>query len=340
MTSKAELKQAFRTFDIDGSGTLTAEEFLNVLTRGESEFTEEDAMDLINEFDTNGDGELDMDEFIAAMTAVSSFDDDGPDEDGDESGGDDDEDNGDDDDDKEEPEAAAPPPAKPSGGDSGGGGGGTYAEWCDPRGPVNVRLHVHPNHSDLMAYTVMPGGEGPPPGLRKKGFNKIKFFVDADGEACLEGYCIPPRAGHAEQDDAINLVFPDTDPARFKAAQAVRDVCKKVGGGVDCDMGLYLNTDGFGGMPSTWKMKNFSNPRLKEAGPAGFCRNCKPQGDSWACWQCGKPKSSHQVKMCAKCRGGDGAGKCGKCGGPGASGTLKTCSSHANKTCVFCNGSL
>ena len=111
-----------------------------------------------------------------------------------------------------------------------------------------MKLHKHPNVPDLLAYTVLPGGEGPPPGMRKQGFNKLRFQVDSDGKAFLEMYCNPSRSGHVEQDDASNLVFPSTDPERFQAAQAIRDFTKSVSG-IDCDVGLYLTTSGFDKLP-------------------------------------------------------------------------------------------
>ena len=111
-----------------------------------------------------------------------------------------------------------------------------------------MKLHKHPNVPDLLAYTVLPGGEGPPPGMRKQGFNKLRFQVDSDGKAFLEMYCHPSRSGHVEQDDASNLVFPSTDPERFQTAQAIRDFTKSVPG-IDCDVGLYLTTSGFDKLP-------------------------------------------------------------------------------------------
>jgi hypothetical protein len=40
-------------------------------------------------------------------------------------------------------------------------------EWVDPRGPATVRIHKA-DDGCMMSYTVLPGGEGPEPGTRKK----------------------------------------------------------------------------------------------------------------------------------------------------------------------------
>ena len=63
------LRKAFGAFDVDGSGTLSAKEFQQLLTRtGGMALTEEDAEEIIFEF-AEGD-ELSIDEFIAAMASL------------------------------------------------------------------------------------------------------------------------------------------------------------------------------------------------------------------------------------------------------------------------------
>jgi len=66
------LRKAFDTFDIDQSGTLDAEELLQILTRQTQHgaaLSADDAKALIAMFDTNGDGVLDFDEFLGVMSA-------------------------------------------------------------------------------------------------------------------------------------------------------------------------------------------------------------------------------------------------------------------------------
>ena len=64
-TKLERIKRAFDLFDTDGNGSLSNEELRAVLTRpgGGSPLTEEDVAALIAEFDVNGDGELQIDEF-------------------------------------------------------------------------------------------------------------------------------------------------------------------------------------------------------------------------------------------------------------------------------------
>ena len=70
----ASLKKSFEVFDTDGSGSLGADEVLEILTKmtaGGTPLSEADAMEFIKEFDRDGDGLLDLNEFICAMGVVS-----------------------------------------------------------------------------------------------------------------------------------------------------------------------------------------------------------------------------------------------------------------------------
>ena len=77
----ASLKESFEVFDGDGNGTLDAEEVVEILTRMTGDGTElsiEDAREFIAEFDRDGDGELNVNEFICAMGVMSdAYDGDG-----------------------------------------------------------------------------------------------------------------------------------------------------------------------------------------------------------------------------------------------------------------------
>ena len=69
-----KLKDSFAVFDEDGSGTLSHEEVLIILTRmtgGGVPLTEADAKEFIKEFDRDGDGLLDVNEFVVAMGVMS-----------------------------------------------------------------------------------------------------------------------------------------------------------------------------------------------------------------------------------------------------------------------------
>eukprot|EP00742_Colponemidia_sp_Colp-10_P000181 GILJ01000202.1.p1 GENE.GILJ01000202.1~~GILJ01000202.1.p1 ORF type:complete len:469 (+),score=93.72 GILJ01000202.1:43-1449(+) len=62
-----KLWSAFRVFDKDGSGRITAQELREVLSRGNDVVDQRVAEEIIREVDTNGDGEIDFDEFITMM---------------------------------------------------------------------------------------------------------------------------------------------------------------------------------------------------------------------------------------------------------------------------------
>ena len=70
--STENLEIAFKMFDIDGSGTITPDEIRAILENGQ--LAEENAWkELLQEADTNGDGCIDLKEFIALMTLKNPF---------------------------------------------------------------------------------------------------------------------------------------------------------------------------------------------------------------------------------------------------------------------------
>lgn len=68
-----KLKTAFSFFDADGSGKLSADEVLKILTMSSSgaPLSLEDAQEFIDDFDANADGLMDIDEFCKAMVALT-----------------------------------------------------------------------------------------------------------------------------------------------------------------------------------------------------------------------------------------------------------------------------
>ena len=58
--SKDELETAFRTFDRDGSGFITADELRHVMTNLGEKLTDEEVNEMIREADLNGDGHIDI----------------------------------------------------------------------------------------------------------------------------------------------------------------------------------------------------------------------------------------------------------------------------------------
>ena len=57
--AESELKEAFKVFDKDGSGKISAKEIKTVMTNLGERLTDEEADDMIGEADINGDGEID-----------------------------------------------------------------------------------------------------------------------------------------------------------------------------------------------------------------------------------------------------------------------------------------
>ena len=65
------IKAAFKVFDSDNSGKLSADELRAILSRGPNPVLAAEEIDeVINQFDTNGDGQLSVDEFAAACSQL------------------------------------------------------------------------------------------------------------------------------------------------------------------------------------------------------------------------------------------------------------------------------
>lgn len=63
---EAELRQAFRVFDIDGDGLIDADELRQTMANLGETLSEHDVQTMIREADRNGDGKVDFD----GMSAV------------------------------------------------------------------------------------------------------------------------------------------------------------------------------------------------------------------------------------------------------------------------------
>ncbi|XP_058824049.1 calmodulin-like [Topomyia yanbarensis] len=66
--SEDELKEAFRIFDRNGNGLISAEELRAALKSFGEQLTEEEVDELLREADTNCDGQIDYEEFVKMIT--------------------------------------------------------------------------------------------------------------------------------------------------------------------------------------------------------------------------------------------------------------------------------
>ena len=62
-----ELKEAFKVFDKDGSGSISAAELKHVMNNLGEKLTDEEVDEMISEADVDGDGEINFEEFIKMM---------------------------------------------------------------------------------------------------------------------------------------------------------------------------------------------------------------------------------------------------------------------------------
>ena len=69
--SEEELIEAFRIFDRDGNGKISAHELRYVMLSSGEELTEQDIQTIIKEADTDGDGYIDYKEFVRIMMGHS-----------------------------------------------------------------------------------------------------------------------------------------------------------------------------------------------------------------------------------------------------------------------------
>lgn len=67
--SEAEIAEAFKVFDRNGDGKISAAELRHVLTSIGEKLSDADVDQMIKEADTNNDGEIDIQEFTQLLAA-------------------------------------------------------------------------------------------------------------------------------------------------------------------------------------------------------------------------------------------------------------------------------
>ncbi|OWF37074.1 Calmodulin [Mizuhopecten yessoensis] len=66
--SNEEIREAFRVFDKDGNGCISAVELRHVMTSLGEKLTDTEVDDMIREADIDGDGQVNYEEFVTMMT--------------------------------------------------------------------------------------------------------------------------------------------------------------------------------------------------------------------------------------------------------------------------------
>jgi calmodulin len=65
--SAEEIKEAFKVFDKDGNGFISAAELRHIMTNLCEKLTDEEVDEMIREADVDGDGQINYDEFVDMM---------------------------------------------------------------------------------------------------------------------------------------------------------------------------------------------------------------------------------------------------------------------------------
>ena len=65
--SEEEIKEAFKVFDKDGNGFISAAELRHIMTNLGEKLTDEEVDEMIREADIDGDGQINYEEFVKMM---------------------------------------------------------------------------------------------------------------------------------------------------------------------------------------------------------------------------------------------------------------------------------
>ncbi|KAI6213368.1 Calmodulin [Aphelenchoides besseyi] len=68
-TDSEMIREAFRVFDKDGNGVITAQEFRYFMIHMGQQFSEQEVDEMIKEVDVDGDGDINYEEFVKMMSS-------------------------------------------------------------------------------------------------------------------------------------------------------------------------------------------------------------------------------------------------------------------------------
>jgi calmodulin len=71
--SEKEILEAFKAFDKDDSGTIPAAELRDIMSSNGEKFTDEEAEEIFREADTDGDGQVNYEEFVMGNNAAPAL---------------------------------------------------------------------------------------------------------------------------------------------------------------------------------------------------------------------------------------------------------------------------
>jgi len=69
MDTEADIIDAFRVFDVEGKGYITAYELRHVMTNLGEKLTDEEVNEMVSEADSDGDGVINYTDFVKIMTS-------------------------------------------------------------------------------------------------------------------------------------------------------------------------------------------------------------------------------------------------------------------------------
>jgi calmodulin len=71
--SQEEIEEAFKVFDKDGNGYISAAELRHVMTSLGEKLSEEEVDEMIREADVDGDGQINYQEFVKMMVSFPLY---------------------------------------------------------------------------------------------------------------------------------------------------------------------------------------------------------------------------------------------------------------------------